>query len=186
VYGITDLKKGTVIELDGQPYQVVEYAQKAVGRGGSIVNIKVKNLVDGRVLDKTYKGNEKIQAADIERQSVQFLYQDGGQAHFMNEDTFDQFELSIEAAGSVLPYLPEGAAAQAQLYQGRIIGIELPVKVELKVIETPEVVKGDTQSTVMKTATVETGAQIQVPIFIKNNDTIVVDTRDGSYVERKK
>src|SRR3990167_8666293 len=91
---ITDLKKGTIFQLDGTPYRVVEYAQKVMGRGGSIVNVKIKSLIDGRVLDKTFKGNESIDSADVTNQSVQYLYSDGGKFHFMDEDTYEQFEIS--------------------------------------------------------------------------------------------
>lgn len=186
MYGITDLKKGTLIDIDGIPYQVVDYAQKVMGRGGSIVNIKIKSLVDGRVLDKTCKGNEKIMAAMVDRKKSQFLYKDSQSAHFMNQDTYEQFAIPLDIANQYLPYLPEGAETQVQLYEGNPIGIELPVKVPLKVVESPDVVKGDTQSTVQKEITLETGTKMLAPIFIKSNDVIVVDTRDGSYVERAK
>lgn len=186
MYGITELKKGTVIEVDGNPYRVVEYAQKVMGRGGSIVNVKIKNLADGRVLSKTYKGNEKVPAAEIERKTVQFLYSDSTEVHVMDTAEFSQFTLPLSVAEEAVLYLPEGAEAQLQLFDGKPIGLELPVKVPLKVIDAPEVVKGDTQSTVLKTAKLETGTEVQVPIFIKPGDVILVDTRDGSYVERQK
>lgn len=186
MYGITELKKGTVIDLDGTPYQVVEYAQKQMGRGGSIVNVKVKSLSDGRVLDKTFKGNEKVAAAQIDRKKAQFLYADDTAAHFMDETTYEQFAVDRVVAEDSLAYLPEGASASIQLYDGRPIGLELPVKVPLKVTEAPDVVKGDTQSTVQKEVTLETGATIYAPIFIKSGDRLIIDTRDGSYVERAK
>lgn len=186
MYGITDLKKGTVIEYENEPYKVVEYAQKVMGRGGSIVNVKIKNLVDGRVLDKTFKGNEKIPAAEIERKTVQFLYSDTTRVHVMDTADYSQFTLPLDVAQDALDYLPEGATCELQLFDNTPIGLELPVKVPLKVSEAPDVVKGDTQSTVMKDVTAETGAQIQTPIFIKSGDSIIVDTRDGSYVERRK
>jgi elongation factor P len=186
MYGITDLKKGTVIEYEGQPYRVVEYAQKVMGRGGSIVNVKIKNLVDGRVLDKTFKGNEKIPAAEIQRKTVQFLYADGTEVHVMDTNDYSQFVLPKNIVQDALDFLPEGAEAQLQLFGGQPIGLELPIKVPLKVTQAPEVVRGDTQSTVMKEVTVETGAKVQTPSFIKSGDTIIVDTRDGSYVERQK
>lgn len=186
MYGITDLKKGTLIDLDGTPFQVVDYAQKQMGRGGSIVNVKIKSLTDGRVLDKTFKGSEKISAAQVDRKKAQYLYADDREAHFMDGDTYEQFAVSVDAAGDKLQFLPEGATAEIQLYEGRAIGLELPVKVPLKVTEAPAAVKGDTQSTVQKEVTLETGTKIQAPIFIKTGDTLIVDTRDGSYVERAK
>ena len=186
MYGITELKKGIVIDVDGVPYQIVDYAQKVMGRGGSIVNVKIKSLKDGRVLDKTYKGNEKVEAADIVRRKVQFLYADTDTAHFMDANTYEQFEVPIDITRDSLGFLPEGVSVQIQLYDAKVIGLELPVKVPLKIVSAPEVVKGDTQSTVQKEVTLETGHKLQVPMFIKNNETILVDTRDGSYVERAK
>ena len=187
MYGITDLKKGTLIDLDGTPYQVVDYAQKQMGRGGSIVNVRIKSLKDGRVLNKTFKGNDKIAAADINTKPAQFLYVDGSNAHFMDEQTYEQFEINLDSLGDSLNFLPEGAKAKVQLYENRPIGIEIPIKVPLKVVAAPEVVKGDTQSTVQKEVTLETGHKVQTPIFIKSGETIIVDTRQGgSYVERAK
>lgn len=186
MFGITELKKGTLIDLEGIPYVVVDYSQKVMGRGGSIVNVRIKSLKDGRVLDKTFKGNERVAAAEIERKSAQFLYADETSAHFMDQKTYEQFALNRDIVGDSLDYLPEGGEATVQLFQGQPIGIELPVKVRLRVAQAPDVVKGDTQSTVQKQVELETGAKIQAPIFIKSGDLLLVDTRDGSYVERAK
>lgn len=183
---ITDLKKDTMIQLDNVPYRVVEYAQKQMGRGGSIVNTKLKNLLDGSVLSKTFKGNEKLEEAEISNRKVQFLYRAGDTFHFMDEANYDQFEVDSDFIGQAVDFLKEGATASAQYFGSKVINIELPVKVELAVTEAPEVVKGDTQSTVQKIVTLENGTEIQAPIFIKAGDTVVVDTRDGSYVERAK
>ncbi len=186
MYSITDLKKDTIIQMDGVPYKVVEYNQKQMGRGGSIVNTRLKNLLDGSVIPKTFKGADKVEEADVSLQKVQFLYEDGGKLFFMNEQTYDQFEVSSDSMGESAKLLKDGATATAQLFDGRVINVELPIKVPLKVTEAPDVVKGDTQSTVMKVAKLETGAEVQVPIFIKTGDVILVDSRDGSYVERQK
>ncbi len=186
MYSITELKKGTFIDLDGRPYQVVEYSQKVMGRGGSIVNVKLKNLLDNSVLTKTFKGNEKVAPAQIDYKKSQFLYADKEQAYFMDQRTFEQISLPLTAVKKELKYLPENTQVTLQYYKDRAVGLELPVKVALKVTDAPEVVKGDTQSTVMKTARVETGSEIMVPIFIKPGDTIIVDTRNGTYVERQK
>lgn len=185
MYSITDLKKNTIIQLDGQPYKVVEYAQKQMGRGGSIVNTKLKNLIDGSVVQKTFKGQDKIEPADVGNQKMQFLYADSA-FHFMNNETYEQIELSSEVVGDGAGYLKEGDEVQIQMFDGNPISIDLPVKLPLKVVTTPDVVKGDTQSTVQKEAELETGIKVQVPIFIKEGDIIIVDTRDGSYVERQK
>jgi len=186
MYGITELKKGTLIDLDGTPYVVVDYSQKVMGRGGSIVNVRIKSLLDGRVLDKTFKGNERVTVAEIERKSAQFLYADENAAHFMDQKSYEQFALGRDVVGNQMNYLPEGAEAVIQLFKGRPIGVELPVKVKLRVTQAPDVVKGDTQSTVLKQVELETGAKLLAPIFIKSGDLLLVDTRDGSYVERAK
>lgn len=186
MYGPTDLKKGRVIVVDGKPYQVVDYSQKVMGRGGSIVNVRIKNLIDGSVLSKTYKGQEKIEAADVSTQNAQYLYSDGEKVYFMNPTTFEQFELPLEDAEDVPKYMREGAEVQLQSFDGRVIAVDLPNSTPLKVEYTEDVVKGNTTSSVMKDARLETGITIKVPAFIKNDDVIKVDTRDGSYIERVK
>ena len=186
MYSITDLRKGTVLQVDGTPYRVVDYAQKQMGRGGSIVNTKLKNLLDGSVTSKTFKGADKIEEANLRQRKVQFLYREGDTLHFMDESTYDQFEVNVAIAGSTAELMKEGSSVTAQLFEDRVISIELPVKVPLEVVQAPNVVKGDTQSTVMKEVELETGAKIQTPIFIKQGDIVIVDTRDSSYVERAK
>lgn len=184
--GVTDLKKGQIFQMDGVPYRVVEYAQKVMGRGGSIVNVKIKSLLDGKVLDKTFKGNESIDSADVTNKSVQFLYSDGTSFHFMDEGTYEQFELPVADMADQAGYMKEGDKVQAQLFEGRVINIELPKNVPLKVTYTEDVVKGDTTSSVLKNAELETGITIKVPAFIKQGDLISVDTSTGAYRERVK
>lgn len=184
--GVTDLKKGQIFQLDGTPYRVVEYAQKVMGRGGSIVNVKIKSLLDGKVLDKTFKGNESIESADVTNRTVQFLYGDGTMLHFMDEKTYDQFELAVEDMTEQSGFMKEGDRVQAQLFDGSVINIELPKNVPLKVTYTEDVVKGDTTSNVMKDAKLETGVSVKVPAFVKTGDLISVDTTTGAYRERVK
>jgi elongation factor P len=183
---ITDLKKGTIFQLDGVPYRVVEYSQKVMGRGGSIVNVRIKSLLDGKVLEKTFKGNEQLDRADVATQNVQYLYNDGNTFYFMDEETFEQFEIPADIVGDGAGYLKEGDRVQAQLFDGRVISIELAKNVPLLVTYAENVVKGDTTSNVMKDATLETGITIKVPAFIKQGDVIKVDTRTGEYLERSK
>ena len=154
MYQPTDLKKGVVFQLDGQPYRVVEYNQKVVGRGGSIVSLKIKNLITGALLPKTFKGQDKVEPAEVSNKKVQYLYNDGEDFHFMDPETFEQFQLSKN--------------------------------VWLKVVYTENVVKGDTTSSVLKDAELETGITVKVPAFIKENDVISVDTSTGDYRERQK
>lgn len=184
--GVTDLKKGQVFQMDGTPYRVVEYAQKVMGRGGSIVNVKIKSLIDGKVLDKTFKGNESIEPADVSNQTVQYLYNDGASFYFMNEETFEQIDVSSDMIGDQAGYMNEGDNVVAQSFDGRVINIELPKNVPLKVAYTEDVVKGDTTSSVMKDATLETGIKVKVPAFVKTGDLISVDTATGAYRERVK
>jgi elongation factor P len=183
---ITDLKKGTIFQLDGVPYRVMEYNQKVMGRGGSIVNVRIKSLLDGKVLEKTFKGNEQLDSADVTNQNVQYLYTDGSTFYFMDEETFEQFEIPADIVGDGAGYLKEGDRAQVQLFDGRVINLEIPKNVPLKVTYTENVVKGDTTSSVLKDATLETGITIKVPAFIKQDDIIKVDTRTGEYLERAK
>lgn len=184
--GVTDLKKGTIFQLDGVPYKVIEYSQKVMGRGGSIVNVRIKSLIDGRVLDKTFKGNDQLDSADVTSKSVQYLYNDAGTFHFMDEGTYEQFELPADVVGDQAGFMKEGDRVQAQLFDGRVISIELPKNVPLKVTYTESVVKGDTTSSVMKDATLETGITIKVPAFVKTGDVVSVDTTSGAYRERVK
>jgi elongation factor P len=183
---ITDLKKGTIFQLDGVPYRVVDYNQKVMGRGGSIVNVRIKSLIDGKVLEKTYKGNEQLDSADVTTRNVQYLYNDGNTFFFMDEDTFEQFEIPADIVGDGAGYIKEGDRVQAQMFDGRVINVELPKNVPLKVTYAENVVKGDTTSNVMKDATLETGITVKVPAFIKEGDVIKVDTRTGDYLERSK
>jgi len=184
--GVTDLKKGQVFQLDGTPYRVVEYAQKVMGRGGSIVNVKIKSLIDGKVLDKTFKGNESIEPADITTKNVQYLYNDGAKFYFMDEATYEQFELPADDLAGQAGFMKEGDVVQAQLFDGRVITIELPKNVPLKVTYAEDVVKGDTTSSVQKDAKLETGITVKVPAFVKTGDLISVDTATGAYRERVK
>ncbi len=183
---ITDLKKGTIFQLDGTPYRVLDYAQKVMGRGGSIVNVKIKSLLDGKVLDKTFKGNEQIEGADVLNRSLQYLYQQGETFYFMDQDNYDQHELAGDIVGDQVKFLKEGDQVQAQLFNGRIINVELPKNVALEVTYTEAAVKGDTTSSVMKDATLETGITIKVPAFIQQGDLVSVDTTTGAYRERVK
>ena len=186
MYSPTDLKKGTVIQIDGQPFRVTDYAQKVMGRGGSIVNVKLKNLVTGAVIPKTFKGADKIEPAEVSNRTVQYLYADGEGFHFMDPESFEQFQLPTEDMEDAGDYLKEGDEVQLQFFGDKVINVELPKSLFLTVTYTEDVVKGDTTSNVLKDATLETGKTVKVPSFIKTGDVLKIDTRDGSYIERKK
>ena len=185
-YQPTDLKKGVVCQIDGKPYRVIEYGQKVMGRGGSIVNVKLKNLIDGSVIPKTFKGQDKIDTAEVNNKTVQYLYADGELFYFMDPETIEQFELGKDVVDSAASYLKEGDELSLQFFDGRVINVELPKNIYLEVTYTEDVVKGDTTSSVLKDATVETGLTVRVPAFIKVGDVISVDTATGDYRERKK
>jgi len=186
MYQPTDLKKGTVIQIDSKPYRVVEYGQKVMGRGGSIVNVRLKNLLDGSVIPKTFKGQDKIESAEVNTKSVQYLYTDGTTFFFMDPESFEQFELGADIVDSASSYLKEGDNLSLQFFDGRVINVELPKNLYLEVTYAEDVVKGDTANAVMKDATLETGLKIRVPAFIKTGDIVSVDTATGEYRERKK
>lgn len=186
MYQPTELKKGTVIQLDSKPFRVTEYSQKVMGRGGSIVNVKLKNLIDGSVIPKTFKGQDKIEPAEVNNKSVQYLYNDDNSFHFMDPDNFEQFELNADVVDDAAFFLKEGDSLNLQFFEGKVITVELPKNVYLEVTYAEDVVKGDTTNSVMKEATLETGLTIKVPAFIKTGDIVSVDTATNEYRERKK
>lgn len=183
---ITNLKKGVLFQWEGEPFRVVDYNQKVMGRGGSIVNVRIKSLLDGKVLEKTFKGNEQLDSADVTNQAVQYLYNDGSTFYFMNGDTFEQFEVSSDLVGDGAGYMKEGDVVTLQFFNDRAINVELPKNVPLLVTYTEDAVKGDTSSSITKDATMETGITIKVPAFIKTGDILSVDTSNGAYRERVK
>jgi len=172
--------------MDGVPYKVIEYTHKMMGRGSSTVSVKIRNLTDGKVIDKTFKGSENIDRADVTSRPVQYLYAGGGQYHFMDTENYEQFRLSEAQMEGKKHYLNEGANATGQFFNGQLISIELPKNLLLKVTYTEGAVRGDTSTAVTKNATLETGMTVKVPAFIKQGDVVSVDTTTGAYRERVK
>jgi elongation factor P len=183
---ITNLRKGTIFQLDGTPYRVIEYSQKVMGRGGSTVNVKIKSLVDGKVLAKTFHGSDSVESADVSNRTMQYLYNDGAKFYFMDPDSYEQFELAADAMEDKAGFIKEGDNLTAQFFSGRIINVELAKNVPLTVTYTENAVRGDTSSAITKDAKLETGVTIKVPAFIKTGDIISVDTTTGAYRERVK
>lgn len=175
-----------MLQIDGKPYRVTDYSQKVMGRGGSIVNVKLKNLIDGSVIPKTFKGQEKIESAEVTNRNVQYLYSDGSDFYFMDPESFEQFQLSSDVVDTAKDYLKEGDYLNLQMFDGKIINVELPKNLFLEVVYAENVVKGDTSSNVLKDAKLETGLVVKVPAFIKVGDVVSVDTSTGEYRERKK
>lgn len=186
MYGPTDLKKNVLITLDGQPYKVIEYSQKVMGRGGSIVNVRVKNLITSALIPKTFKGQEKIEPAEVTTKKVQYLYKDDDKFYFMDPTTFEQYELSNDLVGDSKDFMKDGDEMDIQFYNGSAINLTLPKNLWLEVTYTENAVKGDTSTSVMKDATLETGVVVKVPAFIKTGDVISVDTETYAYRERQK
>jgi len=186
LYGHNDLKKGVVVGLDGAPHQVIESSHVAMGRGGGVMRTKLKNLVTGAVFERSFRSADKLPAANLRKVNMQFLYADGDSLHFMNQDTFEQTELSRKAVGDAVNYLTDGAKAIVMYSGATPIGVDIGNNVMLQVAHTEPGVRGDTATAALKPATLETGLEVMVPLFINTGDVIKVDTRDGRYLERGK
>ena len=186
MYGHTDLRKGVMIELDGAPHQVLESSHIAMGRGGAVMRTKLKNLLTGAIFEKSFRASDKIARADVSRVNMQYLYREGKTLHLMDQSTYEQSSVGADVVGDAAKYLVEGAKVIALQFNGGTIGLEIPNAIFAEVTKTEPGAKGDTQSTALKPATIETGAEVMVPIFINEGDTIKVDTRTGTYIERKK
>ena len=182
----TDLKKGVIFFLNGQLYESLEYKQKVQARQQSSVTVRVRNLKTDKLSAYTFRGGEDLATADLNKRTVQFLYNDGGACHFMDPDSFEQYELGSTAVGDKTAYLAEGQKVVLLLLEGRPLTVELPKNVWLEVAEAAEVVKGDTSSTVLKDVRLSTGLVIKAPAFIKPGDMVSVDTASGAYRERQK
>jgi elongation factor P len=182
--GINDLKNGTVFEHEGQPWLVLEYLHSKMGRGGAVLKTKIRNIITGSTVQKTFQGSDKFEEVKLERKTAQYLYKDGNGYVFMDEVTFDQFTLPIDVVGEAAKYTKEGESVELHYYKDKPISLNIPIKVKLKVVEAEDADKGNTAGGATKPLTLETGTIIHGPLFIKKGDTIVVDTRTGTYVER--
>jgi len=184
MYTINDLKTGTTFEMEGSPYLVLEYQHSKMGRGGAVMRTKIKNLLTGAILQRTFQGSDKFNEVRIERRKVQYLYQDSGRYYFMDQEDYSQFDMGNDELGSAINFLKDGEIVQFQYYEGKPINIDLPIKMVFEVTEASEGVKGDTVSSSTKQVKIETGLTVNVPLFVKQGDKIRVDTRNGAYVER--
>ncbi len=181
-----DLKNGMTLELDNVLFQVVEFQHVKPGKGGAFVRTKLRNVKTGAVIERTFNAGVKVGLAIVERKGMQYLYSDGADFVFMDLDTYDQIHVGPEVVGDLGKYLVEGAEAQVAVHQGEPIADDLPASVVLAITETAPGAKGDTKTGAMKPATVETGAVVQVPLFVEEGEKIKVDTRSGDYIERVK
>ncbi len=179
-----DLRKGIVIELDGELWQILDYHHIKMGRGSAQVRIKLKNVKRGQTVERSFQAGDKWPRAHLDRRPVQFLYRDGDDFHFMETETFDQFTLTAEQLGDAVPYLMDGMVLDRTSYEGETIGVELPITVDMVVAETEPGFAGDTATGARKPATTGTGLTVQVPLFVNEGDTIRIDTRTGDYLTR--
>jgi len=179
-----ELRKGITIELDDKLYQVVDYQHIKVGRGSATVRLKLRDIRSGHNIDRSFQASEKFSRARLESRAMQYIYNDGNAYYFMDQETFEQIPIDSSQLGDILNYLKEGMTLDVTSYKGELVGVELPITVELEVAETGPGFKGDTATAGNKPAKMETGITIQVPMFINNGDIIKVDTRTGVYLER--
>ena len=179
-----ELRKGVAIELDGELWQILDYHHIKMGRGSAQVRVTLRNIKRGQTVERSFQAGTKWPRASMERRPVQFLYRDGDDYHFMDNDTYDQFMLRGEQLGDATQYLKDGMTVDRTTYQGETIGVELPVTVDLKVASTEPGFAGDTASGARKPATLESGLTLQVPLFVGEGDTVRVDTRTGEYQTR--
>ncbi len=179
-----DFKNGITFEMDGQVYQVVEFQHVKPGKGAAFVRTKLKNIITGATIEKSFSPTDKLPKAHIERKDMQYLYNDGELYYFMDVETYEQLPLNKETIGDSLKFVKENMIVKILSYKGNVFGIEPPTFVELVVTETEPGFRGDTATNVTKPATVETGATIKVPLFVNQGDTIRIDTRTGEYMER--
>ena len=186
MYSMSDIRKGLKIEVDGEPYIIVDFQHVKPGKGLGFTRTKMKNLITGSVLEKTFKSGEKINKPDLEEREMQYLYNDGEAFHFMDNNTFEQIAMKPDEIGDNINYLKENINTQILFFRGRPVGIDVPTFVELEVVETDPGVKGDTATGGTKPAKLETGLVVQVPLFLNVGDIIKVDTRSSSYIERVK
>lgn len=185
MYSTTDFKKGLKIEVDGTPYEIVEFQHFKPGKGGAMVRTKLRNILTGRMQDITFRSGEKVDRPDLETREMQFLYHEGRDLVFMDLSTYEQLHIAEDVVGAKGMYLKDSQIVQMLLYQGAALDLELPLSLVLEVRETEPGAKGDTVSNVTKPATLETGAVVQVPIFINVGDKIKVDTRSNEYLGRE-
>ena len=181
-----DLKNGMTLELDGELWTVLDFLHHKPGKGQAVVRTKLRSVKTGNVLDRTFRADEKVGLAIVEKQDMQYLYRDGTDFVFMNTSTYDQITVPDRVAGDAAKYLSEGATGIVAVYEGTPISVELSAAATLRVTKTDPGVKGDRVSGAMKPATLETGITVQVPLFVEEGDRVKVDTRTGEYLTREK
>jgi len=181
-----DFKNGLCFEMDGQVYQVVEFQHVKPGKGAAFVRTKYKNVKTGSVVEQSFNPTFKVEEAHIDRNDMQYLYNDGDLYYFMDQETYEQLPIAPDKIGDAIKFLKEEMICKIASYKGDIFSVELPISVELEIVECEPAVRGDTSNNATKYATLETGAVVKVPLFVDQNEKIVVDTRTGEYQSRVK
>jgi elongation factor P len=181
---ISEIKIGKLIEVDGAPYAVIKADHHKMGRGGAVLKVKLKNLINNNILEKTFQGNERAQEASVEKKKANFMYKDDKAAHFMDNESFEQFDLTLDVLGGKQKFLKDGVDVDIMYFQNTPVALELPIKIELKVTSAPPGVKGNSAGNVTKTVELETGAEVNVPMFINTGDVVRINTDTEEYVER--
>jgi elongation factor P len=184
MFNINDIKNGMTFVLEGNIYQVIEFLHVKPGKGPAFVRTKIKNLRTGATIEKTFNTNIKLEKAMIEKRGMQFLYSTGDVYNFMNMETYEQVEITKDQLGDDALYLKDGLDVDLTFYKGELLGISLPEKIEMKVTSTEPAVKGNTTNNATKDAVLETGLNVRVPLFIDQDEVIVISTKDGKYVSR--
>lgn len=183
--GFGELRRGIAIEVDGHPYEVMEYTRHKMQQRAPVVKVKLRSILDGKVVERTFQSyTNTFTLANVEYRPAQYLYNDGQFYHFMNTETYDQYEMTREQLGDNVLYMKENLEMEIMFYNGRATGVRLPITVDLVVTNAPPGLKGDTAQGGTKLVTLETGLSLNVPLFITTGDVIKVDTRTGEYVER--
>jgi elongation factor P len=182
--GISEIKTGKNISLNEEPFVVLYHEHSKTGRAGSVLRTRLKNLETGAILEKTFQGAEQVTEADIAKTKAQYMYKEGENYNFMDNESYEQFSLPEKALGNSVSYLKEGTEVSILNFNGTPINIELPVKITLKVVEAPPNIKGNTASSGGKTVVLETGLKVSTPLFIKEGDEIIVNTEKNEYVSR--
>ena len=179
-----DFRNGITLEIEGNVYQIMEFQHVKPGKGAAFVRTKLKNIINGGVVEKTFRPTEKFPAARIDRVDMQYLYSDGDLFHFMNTETYDQIALNSDDIGDALKFVKENEMCKVCSYNGKVFAVEPPLFVELEITDTEPGFKGDTATGATKPAVVETGATVYVPLFVEQGDKIKIDTRSGEYLSR--
>ncbi|MBI3309694.1 MAG: elongation factor P [Candidatus Melainabacteria bacterium] len=183
---VNDFKTGQTIQWNNGVWSVMEFLHVKPGKGAAFVRTKLKNLQKGNIIETTFRGGEKLPVANVERKEMQYLYKTGDRITFMDTSTYDQIEVGEDTIGEPVKYLKDGTNIMVLFYDEKIIGVDLPAHVELEVADTPPGVRGDTAAGNNKPATLETGAQVQVPFFVNKGDIVRIDTRTNGYIDRIK